>query len=119
VDQRAELGGVVVLVAVVHDHRVGQVLDHERFEGVHGAVTDQVVGVELGGGHQQVPLGLLLARQRLARADPQWGFIAAHRVGEGDQRPGPLVHVGEQPRRAVDHAVREPHRRCRAGQRLQ
>ena len=50
VDQRAERGGVVVLVAVVHDHRPGrgQVLDHERLEGVQRPIAEQVVGVELG-----------------------------------------------------------------------
>jgi hypothetical protein len=34
VDQGAEFGGIVVLVPVVHDHRVGEVLDHGGLEGV-------------------------------------------------------------------------------------
>ena len=115
-DQGAELGAVVVLVAVVHDHRAGQILDHERFEGGQRPVAEQVVGVALGAGHQQVALGLLLAHRRLVRADPQRGLIAAHRIGQGNQRPDPLVYPGEQLRGAVDHAVDEPDRRCAPGQ---
>ena len=76
VDQRAELGGVVVLVAVVHDHRAGQVGDHERGEGVQGPVAEQVVGVELGAGDQQVALGLLL---------PAGGCLGPTRSGVSSQ----------------------------------
>jgi hypothetical protein len=39
------------------------------------AVANTAVGVQLGAGHQQVLLGLLLARLRGARADPQRGLV--------------------------------------------
>src|SRR5215207_7808709 len=57
VGQRAQLDRVVVLVPVVHDHRSGQVGEHERLEGVQAPVAEQVVRVQLGAGHQQGLLG--------------------------------------------------------------
>lgn len=81
--------------------------------------AEQVVGVELGAGDQQVPLGLLLAYRCMLGADTQRGLIATHRVGQGDQRLDPLVYLLEQPGRAVDHAVDEPDRGGGAGQRFQ
>jgi hypothetical protein len=47
----------------VHDHRVGEVCDDERLEGVQITVAEQVVGVKLGAGDQQVLLGFLLTRR--------------------------------------------------------
>ena len=61
VDQRPEHRGVIVLGSVMHDHRIGQVGEDERRESLQVTVAQQVVGVELGGGHQQVALALLLA----------------------------------------------------------
>ena len=77
------------------------------------------MGVELSGGDQQVALGLLLAHLRCLRPDLERGLITGHRVGQGDQGPDPVVHLGEQPRGAGEHAVHEPHRGGRPGQRLQ
>ena len=55
----------------------------------------------------------------LARADPQWGLVAADGVGQGDQGTDPLVHLGQQPGGAGEHAVHKPRAGCGAGQRLQ
>src|SRR6266496_3511614 len=57
VDQAGEHLGVVVAVAVVHDH-AGQVTEAEVFEGGQGPVAEVVPGVAPGAGDQQVPLGL-------------------------------------------------------------
>lgn len=75
VDQRPEHCGVIVLVPVVDDHRVDQVGDKERREGVQVPVAQQVVRVQLGGGHQQVLLGLLAAR--LGVADPTLSGVSS------------------------------------------
>ena len=117
--QRADLGGVVELVAVVHQDRPGEVGQDEGFEGVQVAVAEQIVRVELGAGDQQVLLGLLAARLGLFRPDPQRGLVGADRVGQGDQAADPLVHLGQQPGGAGEHAVHEPRARGGAGQRLQ
>jgi hypothetical protein len=91
--QYADLGRVVDVVTVVHDHRPDQVLQHEGFKSVQVTVAEQVVGVELGGGDQQVLLGFLPARSGCSRSNPQRGLIAAHRMRECDQGADALVHL--------------------------
>ena len=68
----SEDGVVVQVVAVVHDGGAGgaQVRQHRFLEGVQVPVTQQVLGVQIGAGHQQVLVGLLPSRFRLLRTDP-------------------------------------------------
>ena len=105
----------------MHDHLPGggALGEHRGFERVQGAVAEQVVGVQVGAGHQQVALGLGLARARGPGADLERCFVAAHRVRQGDQGADPVVHAGQQRGGAGEQAVHEPHRRGGPGQRLQ
>jgi hypothetical protein len=117
--QLTDFGGVVEVVSVVHEDRLGEVGEDEGFEGVQVAVAEQIERVELGARDQQVFLGLLSAWFGLLRSDPQRGLVGADHVGQGDQGADPLVHLGQEPGSACEHAVHEPRARGGAGQRLQ
>lgn len=100
VDQVREDFAVVVLVPVV-DHHAGQVGQHERLEGGQAAIAEQVPGVQVGAGDQQILL-------HLAWADPDRGLVAGHHMREGDQRADHLVGLGHRGRGPADQRVDEP-----------
>ena len=112
VDQRAELGVVIDVVAVVDDYP-GQVRQHELAERGDRAVTEHVIGQQGGAGDQKLPLA-----PRRAGARTQRGLIAAHHMRGDDQRPDQLVRRSDRGSGPGQHAVHEPGRRPGAGQRL-
>ncbi len=111
VDQAGE--GVVVLVAIVDDHHAVQVRQHEGGERLQAAVAEEVIGQQPGAGDQQVTLAGLRPGPH-----PDRGLISAHHVRQDDQRPDRLVRHRHRGGRPGDHAVHEPGRGLRAGQRL-
>jgi hypothetical protein len=111
VDQAGER--VVVLVPVVHHDGAVQVGEHERGEGGHAAVAEEVTGQQPGAGDQQVALAGLRPR-----ADPDRGLVRADHVREDDQAPDQLVRLRDRRGGPGDHRVHEPRRGPRTGQRL-
>lgn len=65
--QLTDVGGVVEVVAVVPDDRLGEVGEDEGFEGVQVAVAEQIVRVEPGGAAVRRSALRRSARWRAAR----------------------------------------------------